>query len=197
MAVVRILVLHLTGSGRQQVLQGAKTVLDPVAPFPRSYKPWATDGGCETHHVELLLPGFADHDDRHRAIRRTGRPQPRIAYPRHLLALPPRPIAVLLQVMALDLPPIGQCEGIGTLPFHKECPLVSRRDMAHELRIAKPAIGHDHWRGQRNAAPAKSRQTPVHITNRATTSFTSVGTFADFTLSVPHRPSLVDDASAP
>jgi len=35
------------------------------------------------------------------------------------------------------------------------------------------------------------------VANRATTSFTSVGTFADFTLSVPHRPSLVDDASAP
>jgi len=75
--------------------------------------------------------------------------------------------------MALDLPPIGQCEGIGTLPFHKERPLVSRRDMAHELRIAKPAIGHDHWRGQRNAAPAKSRQTPVehalHPTELVTT----------------------------
>src|SRR5215475_8025668 len=92
-------------------------MLDPVAPFPRSYKPWATDGGCETHHVELLLPGFADHDDRHRPIRRTGGPQPRIAYPRHLLALPPGPIAVLLQVVALDLAPIGQLEDIRTLPF--------------------------------------------------------------------------------
>src|SRR5215470_15151580 len=130
-------------------------MLDPVAPFPRSYKPWATDGGCETHHVELLLPGFADHDERHRAIRRTGRPQPRIAYPRHLLALPPRPLSVLLQVMALDLPPIGQCEGIGTLPFHKERPLVSRRDMAHELRIAEPTIGHDHRWGQHDTASAE------------------------------------------
>src|SRR5215470_14365830 len=127
-------------------------MLDPVAPFPRSYKPWATDGGCETHHVELLLPGFADHDDRHRAIRRTGRPQPRIAYPRHLLALPPRPRAVLLQVMALDLPPIGQYEGVGTLPFHKERTLMGRRHMAHELRIAKPAIRDDQRRGQRDAA---------------------------------------------
>src|SRR5215831_2871686 len=108
-------------------------MLDPVAPLPRSYKPWATDGGCETHHIELLLPGLADDDDRHRAIRRTGGPQPRIAYPRHLLARPPRPLALVLQVVALDLAPIGQFEGVGTLPFYKERTLMGRRDMAHEL----------------------------------------------------------------
>src|SRR5262252_9372067 len=102
MAVVRILVLHLTGSGRQQVLQGAKTVLDPVAPLPRSYKPWATDGGCETHHVELLFPGFADHDDRHRTIRRTGGPQPRIAQAGDLWAVTPGPRALMLQITPSD-----------------------------------------------------------------------------------------------
>ena len=117
MAVVSILALHLTGPSRQQVLQGPKTILDPVAPFPRSYKPWATDGGCETHHVELLLPGLTDYEERHRAIRRTGGAQPRIAHPRHLLTRPPGPLVVLLQIVALDLPPIGQCEGVGTLPF--------------------------------------------------------------------------------
>src|SRR5262244_3647793 len=148
MAVVSILVLHLTGPSRQQVLQGAKTVLDPVPPLPRPDEPWPADGCVQTHHVELLLPGLADHDNRHRAIRRTGGPQPRIAYPRHLLARPPRPLAVLLQVVALDLASIGQCEGVGTLPFHQEDTLVDRRDMVHELRIAKPTIRHDHWRGQ-------------------------------------------------
>src|SRR5499433_1092427 len=148
MTVVGIFVLHLAGPSRQQVLEGPEIMLDQVAPLPRSYKPWATNGGCETHHIELLLPGLADHDDRHRAIRRTGGPQPRIAYPRHLLARPPRPLAVLLQVVALDLASIGQCEGVGTLPFHQEDTLVDRRDMVHELRIAKPTIRHDHWRGQ-------------------------------------------------
>ena len=64
--------------------------------------------------------------------------------------------------MALDLPPIGQCEGIGTLPFHKECPLVRRRDMAHELRIAKPAIRDDHRRGQLHAASPESCHAPIH-----------------------------------
>src|SRR5712691_3491664 len=124
MAVVDILAVHLTGASRQQVFQGPKTVLNPTTTLPRPYEPRPADGGFETHHVELLLPGRTDHDDRHRAICRTGGPQPRIVDPRHLLAQPPRPIAVLLQVVALDLPPIGQCEGVGTLPFHKERTLV-------------------------------------------------------------------------
>src|SRR5215831_13373009 len=148
MAVVSILVLHLTGAGCQQVLQGAKTVLDPVPTLPRPDEPWPADGRIETHHVELLLPGLTDYDEGHGAIRRTGGVQPRIAHPRHLLAVSPRPRALLLQVVALDLPPIGQCEGVGTLPFHQEGALVGRCDMAHELRIAEPTIRHDHWRVQ-------------------------------------------------
>src|SRR5262249_43360651 len=118
MAVGGILTVHLTSPSRQQVLQGAKTVLDPVPSFPGPDEPWPTDGRVETHHVELLLPGFTDDDDRHRTIRRTGRTQPRIAHPRHLRARPPGPLAGLLQVTPLHLAPIGQCEGVGTLPFH-------------------------------------------------------------------------------
>src|SRR5262249_44849666 len=144
MAIVGILALHLTGPSRQQVLQDPKTILDPVAPLPCSYQPWPADGRGKTHHVELLLSGLPDYDEGHGAIRRTGRPQPRIAHPRHLWARPPGPIAGLLQVTPLDLAPVWQREGVGTLSFHEECPLVGRRDMAHELRIAKPAIGHDH-----------------------------------------------------
>ena len=37
------LTVHLTGSGRQQVLQGPKAVLKPVAPLPCTYEPWRTD----------------------------------------------------------------------------------------------------------------------------------------------------------
>src|SRR4029450_8763073 len=138
MAVVGIFTLYLTGPSRQQMLQGPKAVLDPVAPLPCPDEPWPADGCGETHHVELILPVLIDHDERHSTIRRTGRPQPRIAYPRHLLARPPRPIVVLLQVVALDLPPIGQVEGVGTLPFHEERALMGRRHMAHELRITIP-----------------------------------------------------------
>src|SRR5215510_6641294 len=148
MTVVGIFVVHLAGPSRQQVLQGAKTVLDPVASLPGPDEPRPTDGRCETHHVELLLLGLLNYDEGHGAIRWARRPQPRIAHPRHLLTIPPRPFAVLLQVVALDLAPIGQCEGVGTLPFYEERPLVGRGYMAHELRIAKPTIRHDHRRGQ-------------------------------------------------
>src|SRR4029453_128918 len=161
MAVVGILALHLTGPSRQEVLQSPKAVLDPVAPLPRPDEPRSADGGFEAHHVELLLPGFTDYDEYHGAIRWAGRPQPRIAHPRHLLAVPPGPIALLLQVTPLDLAPTRQLEGVGTLPFHEECPLVSRRDMAHELRIAKPAIGHPQRRGQLDAASAESRHASI------------------------------------
>src|SRR5262252_7638355 len=137
MAIVSILALHLTGSRRQQVLQGPKTILDPVAPLPRLDEPWPADGRVETHHVELLLPGLTDHDKGHGAIRRTGRPQPRIAHPRHLRARPPGPLALMLQVGPLDLAPIRQREDIGTFPFYEEGTLVCHSHVAHELRIAK------------------------------------------------------------
>src|SRR5262249_26462666 len=107
MPIVSVFTVPLTGSRRQQVFQSPKTILDPVAPLPCPYQPWPTDGRVETHHVELLLPGLTDHDKGHGAIRRTGGPQPCIAHPRHLRARPPGPIAVLLQVVALDPPPIG------------------------------------------------------------------------------------------
>ena len=55
--------MHLTGAGRQQVLQGPETVFNPVAPLPCSYEPWPAHGRVETHHVELLLPGLTDHDE--------------------------------------------------------------------------------------------------------------------------------------
>src|SRR5215831_18868304 len=56
MTIVGILALHLAGPCRQQVLQGPKTVLDPVAPLPRLDEPRPADGRVQTHHVELLLP---------------------------------------------------------------------------------------------------------------------------------------------
>src|SRR5215472_11158353 len=120
MPIVGILAAHLAGPGGQEMLEGPKAVLDPVAPLPRPDEPRPADGRVETHHVELLLPGLTDHDEGHGAIRRTGRPQPRIAHSRHLWARPPGPIAGLLQVTPLDLAPVWQCEGVGTLPFHQE-----------------------------------------------------------------------------
>src|SRR5262245_38932816 len=124
MTVVGILTVHLTGAGRQQVLQGAKTVLNPMAPLPCPDESRPADGRVETHQVELLFPGCTDHDERHSTIRRTHRPQPCIAHPRHLRAVTPGPLAELLQVVASDLPPICQREDIATLSFDEERTLV-------------------------------------------------------------------------
>src|SRR5215475_3013126 len=117
MALVGILALHLTGPRRQQVLQGAKTVLDPVTPLPGPDEPRPADGRVETHHVELLLPGLTDYDDHHRTIRRTGGPQPRIAHAGDLRALTPGPLALRLQITSLGLAPIWQLEDIRAFPF--------------------------------------------------------------------------------
>src|SRR5919109_2575460 len=133
MTVVGIFALHLTCPSRQQMLQRPKAVLDPVAPLPRPDKPRPADGRVETHQVELCLPRLLNHEERHRAIRWTNGTQPRIAHPRDLLALSPRPLAVLLQIMPLNLSSVGQFEDIGTLPFHQESALVHRGDIAHEL----------------------------------------------------------------
>src|SRR5262245_52913555 len=161
MAVVGILVLHLPGPSRQQVLQDAKTVLDPVPPFPRPDEPRPADGRLETHHGEWLLPWCPDPAERHRASCWTRGPQPCIAPPRHLLARPPGPLAGLRPVVALDLPPIGQVESVGTLPFHQEGALVGRRAMAPELGITKPAIRDAQRRGQFHAASTQGRYAPV------------------------------------
>ena len=110
MTVVGLFALHLAGPGRQQMLEGPKAVLDPVAPLPCSDEPRPADGRVKTHDVELLLPGLHNHNEGHGAIRWTGRPQPRIAHPRYLLARPPGPIAGLLQVTPLDLPPMGNAK---------------------------------------------------------------------------------------
>ena len=118
MAVVRISSLYLTCPGRQQVLQSPKTILDPVAPLPCSYKPWPADGGLQTHYVELLLLGSL-------TTMRVTAPYVGLVVTtvhsasRHLLAFPPRP-GTMLQIVAFDLSPIGQFEDIGTLPFHQE-----------------------------------------------------------------------------
>src|SRR5215813_1396792 len=106
MAVVTLLVLHLTGPSRQQVLQSPKAVLNPVAPLPGPDEPRRTEGSFQTHHVILIRTGLLDNSNGHHTIRWTGGPQPHVAHPRHLLTIPPRPLAVLLQVMALDLAPI-------------------------------------------------------------------------------------------
>ena len=59
-------------------------------------------------------------------------------------AVTPGPIAVLLQVVALDLALVWQREDIGIFPFHEEGALAGGGYLAHELRIAKPTIRDSH-----------------------------------------------------
>src|SRR5207244_1740519 len=106
MTVVGIFVMHLTSASRQQVLQGPKAVLNPVAPLPCLYESWSADGRVKTHHVELLFTRRIDHDDRHRAICWTGGPQPRIAHAGDLRAVTPGPLARMPQVLPVDLAPV-------------------------------------------------------------------------------------------
>src|SRR5262245_36741480 len=140
MAVVGILALHLTGISRQQVLQGAKTVLNPVPPLPRPDEPRSADGSLQTEHVVQLHTGLLDDDKGHGPIGWTGSPQPGIPHARHVRALTPGPRAGLLQVTPLNLAPIRQLEGVGTLPFHEERTSVDGSHMVHELGITKPAV---------------------------------------------------------
>src|SRR5688572_14391177 len=161
MAVVGIFAVYLTGSRRQQVLQGPKTVLNPTATLPCPDEPRGTDGRFETHHVELLCTGLRNNDEDHRSIRRTGGPKPCIVQPRHLRAVTPGPIALMLQVTPLDLAPVWQLEDIRTFPFHEEGSLMGGGHMAHELRITKPTIRDDHRRRQYQAASAQSRHASI------------------------------------
>src|SRR5262249_31693769 len=143
------------------MLQGPKAVLNPVAPLPGPDEPRPTDVGLHTEQVVQLHTGLTDDDEGHGSIRWTGGPQPHITHSRHVRALTPGPLAGLLHVTPLDLAPIGQCKGVGTLPFHEECTPVGRRDMAHELRIAKPTIGHNYRRRQRHATSAERRHASI------------------------------------
>src|SRR5262245_51808936 len=164
MAVVRILTLYLTGPSRQQMLQGPKTVLDPVAPLPGPDEPWPTDVSLQTEQVIQRHTGLMDDNEGHGPTRWTGGPQPHITHSRHVRALTPGPIALLLQVLPLDLVPIGQGKGVGTLPFHEERALVGRGDVAHELRVTKPTIRDDHRGGQLYTAPTKGCHAAIQHT---------------------------------
>src|SRR2546430_7657368 len=70
----------------------------------------------------------------------------------------PGPIVSFHQVRAFDLASVFQGKGIGAFALHQQGPLMRFRDVAHELRVAEPTIGHDHRGGERYALFGKSRQ---------------------------------------
>jgi hypothetical protein len=81
MAVGGILTVPLAGARGQQVLQGPHTGRDPGAPLPCSAAPWPADGRGQPQHGAVLLLGLVNHDEGHRTLGRTRRPQPCLAPP--------------------------------------------------------------------------------------------------------------------
>src|SRR5215471_10953457 len=114
MPIVGILAVHLAGHGGQEMLEGPKAVLDPMAPLPGPDEPRPADGCVETHDVVLLFPGLLHHEEGHGAIRRIHCPQPYITHPRDLKAVTPGSIALVLQVLPLD-PESTRC----SCPLHQ------------------------------------------------------------------------------
>src|SRR5262249_4570816 len=98
MPIIRILTVHLAGLSRQEMLQGAKTILHPVTASPPPNQPWRDHRGRLTKQVVAVLARFIDDDYRHRSIGRTGRCKPGIAHPRFPRAIAPGPAWLMHQV---------------------------------------------------------------------------------------------------
>src|SRR2546422_431087 len=76
----------------------------------------------------------------------------------------PGPIVSFHQVRAFDLASVFKGKDIGAFALHQQGPLMRFRDVAHELGVAEPTIGHDHRDGERYASFGKSRQALIeHI----------------------------------
>src|SRR5712692_2520681 len=120
MPIIGILTVDLAGLGRQEMLQGAKTMFDPVAPSPPTNQPRRAHRRRLTKQVVAILARFIDDDHRHLPIGRTGRCKPGIAYPGLPRALAPGPDWLMYHVVSLHLPAIRQEEHIGAFAFHQQ-----------------------------------------------------------------------------
>ena len=142
-AVVGILALDLAGVGGQQRLHGAKTLLNPAPPTPGPEQPRGAHRRRPAEQVVPVAPWWGHHDYRAPAIRGAGGGQPGLAPPRHLRALPPRPVRPGQHILSLDLPALGQVEDLGGLALDHQEPLLARGEMPHQARIPTPTIGED------------------------------------------------------
>src|SRR6516165_6713483 len=68
----------------------------------------------------------------------------------------PGPRVGLEQVRAFDLAPVFKREGIRAFALHQQGTLMRLRDVAHQLRVAEPAISHDHRAGNVTPRVAKA-----------------------------------------
>src|SRR5207244_10562766 len=84
-------------------------------------------------------------------------PQTHVSYACLPRVLPPRSRLTLDEVLSFDLSPIGKDKCVGLFALNKQCAVVLLANMLHKLRVAKPAIGDHHRRGQLQASSSKSQ----------------------------------------
>jgi hypothetical protein len=158
MTLIGIFRVSLTSLRCQQVLHEAKHLLHPVALIPSLNHPGHLDVERHRDEVKRLCPRLVDDHKQNLTISATSSPHPHIATARGMETGLPGPRIGLNQVRTLDLLAIFKGKGIGAFALHPQGALMRVGDMAHELGVAEPTIGHQHRLGQRHAAFGKGRQ---------------------------------------
>jgi hypothetical protein len=95
----------------------------------------------------VLLAGPVHHDEEDLTIGSTPGMQPHRAAAWCMQTLLPGPIVSFHQVRAFDLASVFKGKDIGAFALHQQGTLMRFRDVAHELGVAEPTIGHDHRGG--------------------------------------------------
>jgi len=77
--VVGVFALHLTGFGRQQMLDDAEHLLNQVATRPGPKQPRHLDLSTQTQQIKTIVIGLVHQDDSDGPIGWTRRPKPHVA----------------------------------------------------------------------------------------------------------------------
>ncbi len=148
----------LTGLSGSQVFQDAEHLLDPLSLIPGLNQPRHLDRQGHRDQIKWLFTGLIDHDEEDLTIGWTPGAQPHRAAARCMKTLLPGPIVGLDHVRAFDLASVFQGEGRGAFALHQQGALMRVGDVAHQLGVAEPTLGHDHRGGELKSALGKSCQ---------------------------------------
>src|SRR5712692_11858948 len=156
--IVGVFAGHLTGLGRQEMLQRPKDQCDPVTPPPPPDQLRRAHRRFQTQQVQAVLSRFVHDDHGDRSIGLTLSPQARVAHPRLPGMITPGPIRWLKEVTSLDPPSIGQGKHRGTLALHQQETRMLTMHMPHQLRVAQPTLSYHHRSWQLQAAAFQGSQ---------------------------------------
>src|SRR6266851_8822213 len=140
------------------MFQDAEHLFDPMSLIPGLDQPRYLDRERHRDQIKWLLTGLVNQDEQDLTIGWTPGAQPHIAAARCMKTLLPGPIVGLDQVRAFDLASVFKGEGIGAFALHQQGALMRVGDVAHQLGVAEPTIGHDHRGGEVQSALGKSCQ---------------------------------------